>query len=364
MVFLGSTSPVIPFVPFLTERAAMHRLESLHATHAPFAPSVEDQVSNGLRLPNLRYPWASACSPHAPFVEARMQQWLLQHGLIPNERYRARIAQAKLGWLAARCHPYASLERLQTIANFYAWYFLVDDWFVGQTEKVSAYTISNLTAVIDVLDIGRVGNEPVYGETAWMDLCRQLRLSMSDPQFERFAHAMHLWVGMAGLRMLEHSHARAPRAHRHEAILRHAGGLYPCLYLIDFGNGLPLPQEEYDQANVQQLRRHTNRIVCWSSDVQHLGMDVRQSAPHRNTVSLYASQGYTLQRSVDRVSERIRSEIDAFICTASGVRESAGPALSAYIRGLKHWMSGYRDWLGSQPGTQAFTGPDTAIKAW
>ncbi|RUL70208.1 terpene synthase family protein [Dyella choica] len=342
----------------------MHRFESLPANYAPFAAPLEYEAPNGLRLPNLHYPWASACSPHAPFVEARMQQWLVQHGLIPNEHYRARIAQAKFGWLAARCHPYASLERLQTIAYFYAWYFLVDDWFVGRTEKVSAYTISNLEAVIDVLDIGRIGNEPVYGETAWVDLCRQLRLSMSDAQFERFAHAMHLWVGMAGLRMLEHSHARTAPAHRHEAILRHAGGLYPCLYLIDFANGLPLAQEEHDQVDVQQLRRHTNRVVCWSSDVQHLGLDVHQSAPHRNTVALYASQGYSLQRSLDRVGERIRTEIDAFMVAASAVREDAGPALSSYIRGLKHWMSGYRDWLASQHGMRAFTETEAAIKAW
>jgi hypothetical protein len=315
-------------------------------------------------MPELQYPWAGGCSPHAPFVEACMQQWMVHHGLIPNEHSRARIAQARFGWLAAHCHPYASLERLQTIAHFYAWYFLIDDWFVGQTEKVSAYTISNLTAVIDVLDVGSISTEPVYGETAWADLCRRLRLSMSDAQFERFAHAMHLWVGMAGLRMLEHTHSRAPRARRHETILRHAGGLYPCLYLIDFANGLPLPQEDHDHPNVQQLRRHTNRIVCWNSDVQHLGMDVRQSAPHRNAVALYASQGYSLQRSVDRVSERIRMEIDTFVHTATLAKESAGPALSSYISGLKHWMSGYRDWLAAQHSARAFSEPDAAITAW
>jgi hypothetical protein len=340
----------------------MHRTAPPTVAGRAFARYAHSQ--DGLHVPELPYPWASGCSPHAPFVEARLQQWLMQHGLIPNEHDRARIAQAKFGWLAARCHPRAPVERLQTIARFYAWYFLVDDWFVGRTEKVSAYTISNLTAVIDVLDIGRIGNEPVYGETAWVDLCRQLRLSMSDAQFQRFAHAMHLWVGMAGLRMLEHTHASVPRARRHEAMLRHAGGLYPCLYLIDFANGLPLAQEDYDRINVQQLRRHTNRIVCWSSDVQHLRLDVRQSAPHRNSVALYLSQGYSLQRSVDRVSERIRLEVDAFLRTANSVRENAGPALFHYINGLKHWMSGYRDWLTAQRGVTALNEADAAITAW
>jgi hypothetical protein len=169
---------------------------------------------------------------------------------------------------------------------------------------------------------------------------------------------------MAGLRMLEHTHAQAPHAHRHEAILRLAGGLYPCLYLIDFANDLPLPQEEHDRLNVQQLRRHTNRIVCWSSDVQHLGMDVRQAAPRRNTVALYTSQGYSLQHSVDRVSERIRTELDAFMRTADAARESASPALSNYIGGLKHWMSGYRDWLAAQHSTRAFAEPEAVISAW
>ncbi|GGA48067.1 terpene synthase family protein [Dyella nitratireducens] len=341
----------------------MNYSEYLKPVRAPFEVRAS-RAPTGLNMPNLYYPWASACSPHAPFVEAHMQQWLTQHGLVPNEHYRARLARAKFGWLAARCHPYASMERLQTIANFYAWYFLIDDWFVGHTEKVSTYTISNLTAVIDVLDSSRTGEEPVYGETAWADLCRDLRSNMADAQFDRFAHAMHLWVGMAGLRMLEHTHAQAPQPHRHEAILRHAGGLYPCFYLIDFANDLPLSTDEHDRPNVQQLRRHTNRIVCWSSDVQHLGMDIRQSAPRRNAVALYTSQGYSLQHSVDRVSERIRTELEAFLRTATVVKENAGPALSHYISGLKHWMSGYRDWLAAQHGTRPFAEPDAAITAW
>jgi hypothetical protein len=341
----------------------MNYSEYLRPVSAAFAIPAE-RPSTGLHMPPLHYPWASACSPHAPFVEARMHQWLVQYGLIPNEHYRERLARAKFGWLAARCHPYASMEQLQTIANFYAWYFLVDDWFVGNTEKVSAYTISNLTAVINVLDAGHTSAEPVYGEAAWADMCHDLRASMSGAQFERFAHAMHLWVGMAGLRMLEHTHAQAPQPHRREAILRLAGGLYPCLYLIDFANGLPLPQEEHDRLNVQQLRRHTNRIVCWSSDVQHLGMDVRQSAPRRNTVALYASQGYSLQHSVDRVSERIRTELDAFMRISAAVKDSASPALSSYISGLKHWMSGYRDWLAAQHSTRSFAEPEAVISAW
>lgn len=342
----------------------MNYSEYLRPVSTTFARAAK-RPSSGLHLPTLDYPWASACSPHAPFVEARMHQWLVQYGLIPNEHYRARLARAKFGWLAARCHPYASMERLQTIANFYAWYFLVDDWFVGHTEKVSAYAISNLTAMLDVLDAGRTGDEPVYGETAWADMCRDLRSSMPLAQFERFAHAMRLWGGMAGLRMLEHTHAQAPQPHRREAVLRHAGGLYPCLYLIDFANDLPLPQEEHDRLNVQQLRRHANRIVCWSSDVQHLGIDARPSAPHRSTVALYTSQGYSLQHSVDRVSERIRTELDAFMRIAAAGKESAGPALSSYISGLKHWMSGYRDWSAAQQhGSRAFAGPEAVISAW
>lgn len=341
----------------------MNYSEHLVPVSSPFL-SRAHRAPTGLQMPSLHYPWASACSPHAPFVEAHMHQWLMQHSLIPNEHYRSRLARAKFGWLAARCHPYASRERLQTIANFYAWYFLVDDWFVGHTEKVSAYTISNLTAVIEVLDAGRTGAEPVYGETAWMDLCRDLKSSMSGAQFERFAHAMRLWVGMAGLRMLEHTHAQAPPAQRHEAMLRHAGGLYPCLCLIDFANGQALPQEEHDRPGVQQLRRHTNRIVCWSSDVQHLGMDIRQSAAHRNTVALYTSQGYSLQHSVDRVSDRIRKELEVFLRTARAIKENTSPAVSHYIGGLQHWMSGYRDWLAAQHNTRAFTELEAAITAW
>jgi hypothetical protein len=351
------------------EDAAVNYAETLMLPDAScvlFGRRMTNRVGHDLRIPDIHYPWSGACSPHAPFVEARMRTWLEHYHLLPNERYRTRIARARLGRLASRCHPYAPIERLQIIAQFYAWYFLIDDRFVSHARAISRHALSTLTAIVDVLDFDRIGAAPVYGEAAWLELCQQMKQYMSNEQFERFAHDMRVWIGMAALRLSKHSHTPGTQERPHETLQRHTDGMYPCLDVVDFATGLPLTPEEYHRLDVQQLRRHTNHIVCWSSDLRHLAVEIRQPERYENLLAIYTCRGYSLQASVDHVSERIGAEIDAFVRMAARAREIASPALLHYVDGMERWMAGYLEWIARDRPHRSgpITEPDTAIAAW
>jgi hypothetical protein len=58
--------------------------------------------------------------------------------------------------------------------------------------------------MIDVLDYNRQRARPVYGESAWLDVCRRLRAYLSAEHFERFATGMRMWASTAGLQIINH----------------------------------------------------------------------------------------------------------------------------------------------------------------
>ncbi|MFI5783578.1 hypothetical protein [Nocardia sp. NPDC051570] len=299
----------------------------------------------GLRIPRFTFPWPSACNPAAEQAEQGALAFAARYGLIPNEEYYARLVRTKYGWLAARCYPDANLDLLQILADYFMWFFIVDDMFVDRVETVGESTIPNLTAMIDVLDYRRPGSEPVFGEYAWVDICTRLQLQLSTEHFQRFAHGMRMWAATAGLQILNHLRESSVDIAQYETIRRHTSGTNPCLDVADAAKAGPVRPEEFNDPVAQRLRMHANNVVCWSNDVQSLKMEMRQPGQYWNMVIVYVNKGLTLQQSVDLVAARVRSEIAQFQELGLGVEPLASPQLNGWIDGLRHWMRGYQDWV-------------------
>jgi hypothetical protein len=295
--------------------------------------------------PSFEFPWSGGFHPGATIVEERMIEWGSACGLIPDEEYRARIIRTRYGFLAARCYPRAGMKLLQAAADYFLWFFLADDLFVDRVDTATAGTIANLTAMIDVLDYNRRRTPPAYGETAWLDVCGRLRGCLSAEHFERFAAGMRMWASTAGLQIINHLQPRPIEICHYETIRRHTSGMNPCLALSDAANAGPVTPDEYHQPAVQQMRMHANNIVCWSNDIQSLAVEARQPGQFRNMVTVYASQGRTLQEGVDITAQRVRKEISGLARLSQEAEEHASAALLGYITGMKDWTRGYQDWF-------------------
>jgi hypothetical protein len=306
-------------------------------------------------IPTFEFPWPGNCHPDVDSVENSMIEWGIKHRLIPNKDYRARIVRTRYGFLAARCYPRADRALLQAAADYFLWFFLTDDLFVDRVDTVTPETISNLTAMIDVLDFDHQGTPAVYGESAWFDVCQRLRGCLSAEHFERFANGMRLWASTAGLQIINHLQPHPIGVRHYETIRRHTSGMNPCLALSDAANSGAVTPDEYHHPAVQTLRRHANNVVCWSNDIQSLVVEARQPGQYRNMVTVYAAQGRTLQEAIDITAHRVRSEITAFAQLSQTVERQASPQLSGCITGLKDWMRGYQDWVERDTGRYAST---------
>ncbi|WP_179404642.1 terpene synthase family protein [Burkholderia guangdongensis] len=127
----------------------------------------------------------------------------------------------------------------------------------------------------------------------------------------------------------------------------------------DPGLGAVAP-DVFHRADVQALCRHANNIVCWSNDIQSLGVEARQPGQFRNMVVIHASLGHTLQESVDYTAARVRAEIDAFVRRADALMPLADARLLGLVDGFKFWIRGYLDWVAmdTQRYAAAFAADD------
>ncbi|CAB3769366.1 sesquiterpene cyclase [Burkholderia sp. MSh2] len=298
-----------------------------------------------LRIPVFDVPWAGACSPHAQRIETRMLEWADDHGLLVNDMYRKRVMRTRYGWLAARCYPNADPALLQVIADYFVWYFLTDDLFIDRVETLGPGTLTHLVAIVDVLDYDQTARQPVYGERAWLDVCRRLRARLSAEHFARFAQGMRLWATTAGLQILNHIHAESVGIPQYETIRRHTSGMNPCLALADTANCGAVPPDTFHRPDVQELCRHANHIVCWSNDIQSLGIEARQPGQFRNMVLIRRLEGHTLQEGVDYTAARVRDEIGEFVRCADALSQHADTRVRGLVDGCRYWIRGYLDWV-------------------
>ncbi|KAL1850427.1 hypothetical protein VTK73DRAFT_9686 [Phialemonium thermophilum] len=172
---------------------------------------------------------------------------------------------------------------------------------------------------------------------------------------------MRLWATTAGLQILNHLTPESVGIRQYETIRRHTSGMNPCLALADVGNAGSVDPADYWRRDVQTLLRHANNIVCWSNDIQSLGVEARQPGQFRNMVVIYAGGGKSLQEGVDRTRARVQSEIDDFVALSEKVVRDAEPRLRGFVEGMKYWIRGYQDWVLKD--TQRYAAQFAAVDA-
>lgn len=119
----------------------------------------------------------------------------------------------------------------------------------------------------------------------------------------------------------------------------------PCLALSDAANAGAVDPTEFYRLDVQTICRHANNIVCWSNDIQSLGVEIRQPGQFRSMVVIHAAQGHTLQESIDYTAARVDEEVAQFVQISNTITAHASKNLRGLIDGLKYWTRGYLDWV-------------------
>lgn len=300
---------------------------------------------DALRLPTFTFPWPDACSPHAEAVEEHVIEWAEDQQLLPDDDLRDRTIRARYGWMAARCYPAASLERLKTIADYIIWLFLVDDLCFDRVQTLTPRTLAHITAFIDVLDLNTTQPTPLYGERALLDICQRLRQQLDRRAFVDFAQGTRMAYSGAAMQTLAHLSSEPITLGQYTCIRRHSSAVFPCIALLDSPVDAHLESHVRLSNELAQLRESANAIISLSNDIFSLDIELRQPGQYMNMVTLLTDSPHELQKGIDLTAKIVRDKIEHFTQLSEQLFKHANPVFKHYIQGLRSLISGHQRWV-------------------
>lgn len=147
---------------------------------------------------------------------------------------------------------------------------------------------------------------------------------------------------------------------------RDASGCKLCFTLIEYANGLNLPDEVFQDSNIRALQEIANDIVSWSnvssSPVAVVSFDLnictRQDIVSYNgeqvrgetrnmVIILMELHGMDVQEAVDHVADRCEALVKRFEASKELVPsfgEDLDPLVTIYVEGLQYWIAGFLNW--------------------
>ena len=299
-------------------------------------------------MPRLSCPFRDEISPHADDVDQHVIDWACRFQLPHDEAERARLACTKVGRLAARTTPRASLAGLELLADWQMWLFLFDDRFSDESVTgADLVRLSHLvTAFMLVLDNP---DEPAYRggpfSTALGDVVDRLVKLASAPQAARFVSAVRGYFLAQFWEAANRAGDRPACLTEYTAMRRHSGAVPTCMALIDVAEGFELPKGDYWRPEVRALSDIAVNVTCWANDILSFPKEAERSVKvHSLPAVLAAERQLELAGALSAAAAMHDAEVQRYLRAEARVRQAAGPALRCYLDGLRSWMAGNYYW--------------------
>jgi len=91
-------------------------------------------------------------------------------------------------------------------------------------------------------------------------------MAESSPGFQkRFVHSMDLFFKAVTIQARDRAADAIPDLEDYVAVRRDTSGCKPCWALIEYANGLDLPDEVMEHPIIQSLDEAVNDLVSWSN---------------------------------------------------------------------------------------------------
>ncbi|KAM0345005.1 hypothetical protein ACHAPU_006888 [Fusarium lateritium] len=238
--------------------------------------------------------------------KALSDKWL-QTALRMNEKTASIWSRLDIAYMSAICAPHADLDTLKLMNDWNGWVFAFDDPFdegVFANDPIKAaeeviYTLSTLDGVHPVVS---AEENPLRHtlQSCWM---RFRERSSPGLQYRWKKHLTMYCIGVLQQVGVQH---RASRPTVAEYMDMRAGcvGAYPCIGLMEFAEGIDLPQHVMDHPSMDSISRITCDLVTLQNDLCSYRKDLIQGE-ESNVIFILRDQGMTDQQAVDQIGEML-----------------------------------------------------------
>ncbi|MEU6562070.1 terpene synthase family protein [Nocardia nova] len=287
-------------------------------------------------------------NPHAVTAIRHVNDWVAAQGLVVREAARDRFARADFGAFAALVYPTADAAALDLTADWFAWFFLLDDQL---DDGVIGHAPERLAALMaSILDV--VGDRPIEPDApmivrALADLWERTTPVTGPVWRRRFIDHATRCALAAVWEADNRVHATVPSDAEYVTQRRHTGAIYPCMDLIEIVERIELPDGVYTGELFTRALDAACDVVCWTNDVFSVDKETALGEYH-NLVSLHehwdrmsrtAALETTMTRIVARLAEFTELQPRVLAAWPGHAEELAG-----YLAGMRSWMRGNLDW--------------------
>jgi len=250
----------------------------------------------------------------------------------------------KAGELACACYPMAPLQKLRVCCDFMVWLFHIDDLSDDMDDRNTITIGDEIMTTYRHPDLYELKTHVgKLTKSYWTRLIAE----GSPGSQKRFVHAMDLFFKTVVIQARDRAAGIIPDLQDYVVMRRDSSGGKPCLALIEYANGLDLPDDVMEHQIMESLYEATNDLVTWSNDIFSYNREQAKADTHNMIVIMMHHHGMNLQQAVDFVGDLCKKSIDRF--TEDRARlPSWGPEIDGqvqvYIQGLADWIVGSLHW--------------------
>ncbi|MCA2211698.1 terpene synthase family protein [Jidongwangia harbinensis] len=299
-----------------------------------------------------RFPFA--VNPHADRARAHLGEWVRRTGLVLRPSALTRFRHADFGGFAAMVHPSADADRLDLVADWFAWLFLVDDQL---DDGADGRAPDRLRAVVEqlvgVLDGARPPARSAPVAAALADLWHRTSTGASGRWRRLFAgHLRSCLVTAATWEAGNRRDGVVPGERDYIENRRHTGAIYVCMDLIDIVEDLDVPDAVYDSVWFRAALDAACDVVCWTNDVYSLEKEHALGEFHNLVSVIEHHHRTTPEEAVARVCAAIETRTTEFLSAEAELRDRfarQAHVIDRYTAGMRSWMRGNVDWSSRTP---------------
>ncbi len=299
-------------------------------------------------IPDLHCPIPPAINPGVEAAQQHVQEWAQTFGLVQDEAALERFNKARFAWLISRTYPLADAEALDTVVQFNAWLFLLDDFNDESECSRQPAQLRRLHAQLFAV---------LQGEGT---------ASADDPFSSSLADVWHRIAGWAApawkARFLQHvsgyfnacqweaqnrEQRRIPTVQAYIAARALTGAMQTAFDWAFLTENITLPDAVRDHPAVEALALACTNTVCFANDVYSCHKEKQAGDVHNLVVVLHHQGMRSWQDALDHAARLHDAEMQKFLALEQHLARyewASDQNLRRYVGVMRSWIRGNFDW--------------------
>lgn len=231
-------------------------------------------------------PYQLRIHPDCDVVNKESEEWIMNDVSFTPDRLK-RFLDVKAGVLTAYCYCDPDFFRLRASSDYLTWLFCVDDWtdefdqdescsfkdcilgclkdpYEYKTDKVAGRLIK------EYVDITLRSAAQILTVLFYSSFFRRFLQTGGPRCAKRFIDTMDLYLDSVGRQAADRTEERTPDLESYIILRRDTSACRTCFALMEFANGIDLPDEVSAHPLIREMEDATNDLVSWSNVSQSL----------------------------------------------------------------------------------------------